>query len=1530
MKKALKIILRSVAGLIIFLISLPIVVSLLLQIDAVQKFAVDKTTEILSDMTGTPIFISSVHLKFFTRAEFGDVYMADTRGDTLIYIKNLQVGINGINFLNGKITLGAVNLDQGQVNLYKDSTGVMNINQVFKHFQREVPNPNPPNFNLTAQELNLMNTKFTLSRFGESMQENQGVDYKNMVFEDINFQARNLSVHNYNIWLELENISLREPSGFILEELSSKYAGVDSSGLYLTDTRIKTAYSELNLDSLQLVTANHTWRDWQTFSDNMIISAHIKESLLSSSTLGKIARVKFAKTEDIAISDLMVSGTVAQLDAEFQEIEFCGNKVWGSATIKGLPNVQSTLFDVNIKQLATNERGISNAIIATSGDTLSLNAQRMIRRLGALQLSARFNGGVSGFNSTVNVNSASAGAVTAKCNMTKNSSKAVQLGGSVNAKDLMLERMINDPKLGALSLEGDYRVILKNNNSIVFDCDITIPTLQYGSYTYRDIELDGEFESLRFNGMARCFDPNFRTEIIGLFDFGGLVPRYNVTADFDDINLNAIGLNRRDSISILSIDFHASGSGSSFDDFNGNGVIDSIYYVSHLDTIRTRAISIYSVAEPEFKEIEIESHFANLKLRGRNSLAEIPAYFAQSLGTYIPSFPEVSQIVGQKKWSSNTAKLNTESTPFPFSDGYYQLSVEVKEANNVASIFYPTLEIAQGTSLNFFFNPYLDQFNILANSDYITSDNFLVEKLNMSARNVGDSLSIYSTAELIAVEYVYFPNFSVLGGIRGNMMTLGAQFNNPENHNSALINTTTSFLRNEDNLQQLKIEIHPTAINYDDARWVVSPAEILLDTTAIKVNELTITNSDQYISINGSMGKNAQDTISAHFNALDLSPFTFLTRSLGYELEGDATGELDVIALFGDMTMEATVDFNDIKVSGHAIPNSELKSTIDPVENTIHFKLGEQNSDDYPVGGFYDITNNNLIAKIEFDSIPLQLLDPILSGVIRDTRGSAKSELTLSASNKNPLSLDGVINIQDFSTTLDYTHTRYAVPSGEMRVENSCFYMDSTPFKDYETGTGDIYITLTTEAFQNLTFDVGASFTDLIALNTTIKENSSFYGKAYGTGRFSVTGNGRVISLEVAAQSAKDSYITMPMSGAADIQEASFITFESSQQSDTKASQSVLNRYIENNARRQKIESQSILDINLAIDVLPNTLAQIELDAKVGDIIKARGNGRINLHINPDYDIFDMTGPVEITDGNYLFTLQTIINKRFEIEPGGTLLWTGDATDPEINLTALYKLKTSVAPLTGDTQSNTQANIDCGIVLGGQLMQPDISFTITAPTADAETQNAIRNSLNTEEALSMQFLSLMLANSFMSDMSAIGTMGSSVAGVTGIEFLSNQLSNLISSDKIDIRLGYKPQSTTTSEEFSAGVGGDIIKDVLSFEVDGNYNLGNDGTTDSYNPFTVDAYVTWNINKSGTLKLKGFTRTIDRFDETQGMQESGAGIYFKQDFNNFKDLQQRLRENFNINSENRKNRRKERSDKKKKSESRGTITESTEE
>ena len=281
-----------------------------------------------------------------------------------------------------------------------------------------------------------------------------------------------------------------------------------------------------------------------------------------------------------------------------------------------------------------------------------------------------------------------------------------------------------------------------------------------------------------------------------------------------------------------------------------------------------------------------------------------------------------------------------------------------------------------------------------------------------------------------------------------------------------------------------------------------------------------------------------------------------------------------------------------------------------------------------------------------------------------------------------------------------------------------------------------------------------------------------------------------------------------------------------------------------------------------------------------------------------------MYGDYTIEKGSYLFTLQNVINKWFDIEPGSTIQWTGEPLDALLNIDAVYKLKASLQPLLEGsiTESNRSARavpVECLIHLTDRLTQPTVTFDIVVPSADSEVQSLIASALATPESKSQQFLYLIIANSFISESNNAmsSSLGASATAATGFEMLSNQFSNWLSNDDYKIVLRYRPRTEQMSDEVDFGFLKGLIDNRLLIEVEGNYIVDKTQVVNATSNFTGEAYLTWLIDRAGTLRLKGFTHTIDRFDENQGLQETGIGIYFKEDFNNAKDLRQRLKSRF---------------------------------
>ena len=336
----------------------------------------------------------------------------------------------------------------------------------------------------------------------------------------------------------------------------------------------------------------------------------------------------------------------------------------------------------------------------------------------------------------------------------------------------------------------------------------------------------------------------------------------------------------------------------------------------------------------------------------------------------------------------------------------------------------------------------------------------------------------------------------------------------------------------------------------------------------------------------------------------------------------------------------------------------------------------------------------------------------------------------------------------------------------------------------------------------------------------------------------------------------------------------------------------------------------SMMDIDMTFNVLPNTEIQLVIDPTVGDIIKAKGNGQLTMHVVPKANIFEMRGDYTISEGTYLFTLQNIWNKKFTVVPASSIHWTGDPLGAMLNIDAVYSTKASLKPLIGNSMQGIDTSravpVDCYIKLTDELMSPTVTFDVQVPNVAPEIQTVIQSALNDQQAIATQMFWLLAANTFAAE--DTGAMGATLTATTGFELLSNQLSNWLSGDNYNIVLRYRPRTELTGDEVDVGFSKGWLDNRLIVELEGGY-LSDASVQSRQNAsnFVGEAFITWLIDPDGTLRFKGFTQTIDRYGENQGMQETGIGLYYSESFNTFSDLAKSLRNKFN-NKERREERR----------------------
>jgi hypothetical protein len=283
---------------------------------------------------------------------------------------------------------------------------------------------------------------------------------------------------------------------------------------------------------------------------------------------------------------------------------------------------------------------------------------------------------------------------------------------------------------------------------------------------------------------------------------------------------------------------------------------------------------------------------------------------------------------------------------------------------------------------------------------------------------------------------------------------------------------------------------------------------------------------------------------------------------------------------------------------------------------------------------------------------------------------------------------------------------------------------------------------------------------------------------------------------------------------------------------------------------------------------------------------------------------FTMFGNYIVEKGNYLFTLQNVINRNFKIERGGSIQWTGDPFNADININAIYNLKTPLKSVYPADESNRRVPVECKLMMTDKLMKPTIKFDINLPNADQTTRDAVRSTINAdnEAELNKQVFSLLVLGTFFPSQES-GVLGTSAAKNNGSELLSNQMSNWLGQTfkNLDLNLKYNSSSGSSQDATNRQIAIAASKQLFNSKltIDGTFGVGENGTNNnSQNPTNIigDVNIDYKVTNNGKVHVKAFNRSNDYstlLNSSPYIQ--GIGLIYREDFETIYELRKRFKE-----------------------------------
>lgn len=1494
--KVTKILTGFISTVVLLLIILLLSVLLAFTIPSVQTRVAQAAMGWASEWLGVEVSLSRIAITFPLNVEIDDFYVEDYGQDTMIYVKKAKAPIKYITPKPFELGFGRVQLEDGEFILRADSTDQINIKLVVNRL-KENRDPNKPRKEANILFDGIEGKHLRYLQLLNLKEYDSPIDYGNMELKLDTICLKDFGVYGDSVRMNLRYANFTERSGFRIDTLQSRVITVCRGLVLLDDAVIDNEDSHLNLSKVHLI--GDSWDSFHYYIDSVRTEVTARNTTVSTRSLAYFANIfdgmsLQATNVNASTWDVLSSykGRVSSADIE-------GASVIASFTSKGLPEMESTIWNLDITDVSANATAINRVIEGVTSRPLPSSLTKMLSTQGNMHINGRFNGSFNNFATNLHLRTLS-GMAEASAKMRRQRSGNYMVDYSVATSDFSLARLLSNTAIGDVTFDANMVGELGKNG---FDTEysLEIDSIRLLEHTYSKLLTDGTIKEKCIKAKMESFDPAMLFSLDATADFNKEKPHYLADLNVWHSDLAALALNKRDSISVISLEATLDAEATGLDDLAGSFDIRNCTYRYDTDTIRGKHIALRGHNNDKSKYLKLTSAFADAEFRSRLSYNDILGYLDRFIDSYLP-------VLESQKIAKVEERIETQGE----AGDYSLLSLKVKDVKNITHAVAEGLQIADGTSLNFMFNPVNEEFSLRAKSDYLEYNDIFAAGLNVNAGNKGDSLSLYVTSEDLYVKRLYIPNLRVQGGARNHNISLSTRFANKEEDYSAMLGLRTMMTRTR-NGRAVNIYVIPSHITSKDKTWYISSQGITYDTAQIQVRDFIISSPSHgglgaadtdSLRVYGVASRSEKDTLRVRMSNVDLSPLLQIAQNVGYDISAIANGSVDMVSALKGGRLNAEVDIDSMVVSGFEVAPSRIRSNWDFQRKRVAVRLDNRRIGDNVVTGFYDPTGKRFLADVHADSIPLGLLDPLLGDVLRETTGKANARLRVTgdmSGEKPQVKINGLATAQRFETTIDYLNVRYGMDKVMVDFEDNIIKLRPNFATDTRGQRCNMGLMVDLNKLKNIKYRIDLRPENLMVLNTTAKENDMFYGKLYASGSAVIKGDNMGAVMTARARPNENSKFCFSLNSTSQASDASFVRFVDFDAPRIDSSNYLQSKLLAYELRRKRLSSSGAsFKLGLDIDLTPDAEVELIIDPTMGGDMQGRGEGNLAINMDTGTGAFTMHGTVALTEGTYNFAMHNILaDKKFSIVPGGTITWTGDPMDAILDLDATYRLKASIAPLAmGNESLRGNVPVECNIRLTDDLWNPTITFGVTVPNADLEIQNLVANAMSTQELTATQFFYLLAFGSFYSESSGlaeslnVGSFGSA----TGFEFLSNQLSSWLSSEQYDIILRYIPSNELTGDEFDFGFSKGLINDRLLLEIEGNYvsDRATTGAANNASNLSGDFFLTWLLNRSGSLKLKGFSQTITRFDENQGLQENGIGLYFQKDFNSLGELFSRKR------------------------------------
>lgn len=1437
------------------LVLLMVLGSLVLSMPVVQTKIAKYATNSINTEFGTNIQIDRVSLSLFTlNAGIKGIYIEDYQKDTLAYIHKLSTSILNIrNMANGTLEFGDMEVDGILFNL-KTYEGERDTNLDVFVAKLDDGKPRPPGtppFFMSTDEIQINSGRFRL--IDENLEAQEVLN-----FSELKILAKDFQILGPEVTLNIEDLSTLAKRGIRLKKLTTNFKYTKEQ-MRFDSLLVDTEESEIKGN----LVFNYNREDFAEFLDKVNIEAQFDESSVALNEVNAFYN-EFGKDRIVTFSGQM-GGVLNQLEVDDLYVHMENTGIHGDFVFS---NIFSDEAPFVMRADLDNLTSSYYQLRAILPNILGENIPETVQKLGQFTVRGDAEVTETSLDVKINLNTA-VGSSYMDVQMTnlqaKNDASYI---GFISLIDFDLGDFIEDDELGLTSLdfnvEGKGFAAENLNTEVIGD----VYKLQFNNYEYNNIKVSGILKDQLFDGSLLCNDENFRFDFKGLADFGGTENKFNFIAAVDYADLKELNF-IDDSISIFKGHINMDIEGRTLDDMVGQMRFSNTTYQNINTTYYFEDFAVFSSFDRDtVRTIEINSpDIITGYVKGKFKVNEVGKLVQNSVGS-----------------------IYTNYKPFEISEGQH-VDFNFKIYNKIVDVFFPEVVFGPNTFMRGSIISDEGDFKMTFKSPSIEAFDNTFENVELKIDNKNPLFNTFVSVEDMSTVYYDIKDFSLINTTLKDTLFFRTEFKGGSEYNDSYnLNFYHTFNENNRSVIGLK----KSDISFKGNTWVLnkdgnSKNKVIINKTldSIIIEDVVMDNNNkEQIRLRGELADSTYKDLDLQFKIVSLSKITPAIDSL--KMNGSVDGFLNILQKDGKYLPTSSLNVKDFSVNGMRL--GDLEVGIFGNNNLTQFGVStwlvDNGKEKMSING--KVTNINNKQQVDlaanFTDFSLEPFSPLGDGVISNIRGSVIGSAKITGDLYNP-SINGTLSLNNAGIGIPYLNVDYNfAPYSRVRLFDQTFYFENVGLSDVAEGTkATLDGTISHTGFSDwyLGLDVDTKNNRFMILNTEYDEESLYYGKGFINGTGSIYGPTDALTIAVDATTARGTSLKIPLSDVTSIGDYSFINFIEKGESNSFEQERVLQEY-------------QGLEMAFDLAVTPEAEVEIVVDQSTGSSLKGTGEGILLIEINTNGK-FNMYGEFVAVTGEYNFKYGGVIDKKFKVRPGGTILWERDPLAAQLNLEAVYALNANPAPLLDNSGFAGRIPTEVIVRLDGELESPNINFDIDFPGTSSVVQSELQYRLQDPTVKERNAFFLLAQGTFVDSQSGINQQA-----VTGnlIQTASGLLNQILGGDNDKFNLGVSYEqglldpnaSTRTENRIGVTVSTQISDRIL---VNGRVGVPVGGVSETVVAGDVEVQVL--LNEQGTLSAKIFNREnqIQRFlAERQGYTQ-GVGLSYQVDFNSFKELMQKV-------------------------------------